>query len=160
MTPLLQFIDTHVNKPFKDILKERWAEWIACGIEEFTKQGNRRCASYEMLCQWVRQAWKAVTKPAFTMSGFKQCGYIKWDDDHHKLYSRLRDTILNQAVPIEAILGVNEMLLELEEASKAAENEIYEDTDHGNTDDENENKNENEGSGSDEKHDEDIIIEL
>ena len=45
MTPLIQFIDTHVNKPFKDILKERWAEWIASGTEEFTKQGNRRRAS-------------------------------------------------------------------------------------------------------------------
>ena len=24
MTPLLQFLDTHMNKPFKDIMKERW----------------------------------------------------------------------------------------------------------------------------------------
>ena len=156
MTPLLQFIDTHVNKPFKDILKERWAEWIACGTEEFTKQGNRRHASYKMLSQWVLQAWKAVAKPAFIVSGFKQCGYIEWDDDHHKLHSRLWDTIFNQAVPIEAILEVNEMLLELEEASKDIDNEIYEDTDHGNTD----NENENEGTGSDEKHNEDIIVEL
>eukprot|EP00795_Rhopilema_esculentum_P007267 gene7267-12954_t len=147
MTPLLQFIDTHINKPFKDILKERWGEWIACGTEEFTKQGNRRRASYVMLCQWVLQAWKAVAKPAFIVSGFKQCGYIEWDDDYHKLHSRFRDTILNRAVPREAIL-------ELEEAS----NEIYEDRDHCNTVDENEN--ENEGSGSDEEHDEDIIVEL
>ena len=58
------------------------------------------------------------------MSGFKQCGYIEWDDDHHRLHSRLRDTILNQAVPIEAILEVNEMLLELEEASKDVENKF------------------------------------
>ena len=79
MTPLLQFIDTHINKPFKDILKERWAEWIACGTEEFTKQCNRRRAPYEMLCQSVLQAWKAV------VSGFKHCGYIEWDDDYHKL---------------------------------------------------------------------------
>ena len=40
MIPLLQFLDAHVNKPFKDILKERWAEWIASGTEEFTKQGK------------------------------------------------------------------------------------------------------------------------
>eukprot|EP00795_Rhopilema_esculentum_P002477 gene2477-18139_t len=150
-----EFIDTHINKPFKDVLKERWGEWIACGTEEFTKQGNRRRASYEMLCQWVLQAWKAVSKPAFIVSGFKQCGYIEWDDDYHKLHSRFRDTILNRAVPLEAILEVNEMLLELGEASKDVYNEIYEDRDHCNTVDENEN--ENEGSGSDEEHDEDII---
>ena len=27
MTPLLQFLDTHVNKPFKDIMKEKWEDW-------------------------------------------------------------------------------------------------------------------------------------
>ena len=162
MTPLLQLIDTHVNKPFKDILRERWIEWIASGTEEFTKQGNRRRASYETICQWVFEIWKAVAKPAFIVTGFQQCGYIKWDDDHQKLHSRLRDTILNRAVPIEAILEVNEMLLELEEASKDVANEIYKDEDH-NTDDENENEgsvsDENEGSVSDE-NDEDIIIDL
>ena len=26
MTPLLQFLDTHVNKPFKDIMKEKWED--------------------------------------------------------------------------------------------------------------------------------------
>ena len=25
-TPLLQFLDTHVNKPFKDIMKEKWED--------------------------------------------------------------------------------------------------------------------------------------
>eukprot|EP00795_Rhopilema_esculentum_P007263 gene7263-12950_t len=89
----------------------------------------------------------AYRRHSLSLSGFKQCGYIEWDDDYHKLHSRFRDTILNRAVPLEAIL-------ELEEAS----NEIYEDRDHCNTVDENEN--ENEGSGSDEEHDEDIIVEL
>ena len=36
---------------------------------------------------------------------------------NHKLHSRLHDTILNQYVAIENILEVNEMLLELEEAT-------------------------------------------
>ena len=27
MTPLLQFLDTLVNKPLKDIMKERWEDW-------------------------------------------------------------------------------------------------------------------------------------
>lgn len=36
---------------------------------------------------------------------------------NQKLHSRLHDTILNQYVAIETILEVNEMLLELEEAT-------------------------------------------
>ena len=31
MTPLLQFLDTHVNKPFKDIMKEKWEDWTVNG---------------------------------------------------------------------------------------------------------------------------------
>ncbi len=31
MTPLLQFLDSHVNKPFKDGLKEKWQEWVDSG---------------------------------------------------------------------------------------------------------------------------------
>ena len=36
---------------------------------------------------------------------------------NQKLHSRLHDTILNQYVAIETILEVNEMLLELQEAT-------------------------------------------
>ena len=42
MTPLLQFLDTHANKPFKDSLKDQWEEWLDNGKEEFTKSGKRR----------------------------------------------------------------------------------------------------------------------
>ena len=45
MTPLLQFLDTHINKPFKDGVKEKWEEWISNGEQEFTKGGNRKRAS-------------------------------------------------------------------------------------------------------------------
>ena len=51
MTPSLQFIDTLINKPF--ILRKRWAVRIANATEEFTKQGNCRGVSYEMVCQWL-----------------------------------------------------------------------------------------------------------
>ena len=37
MTPLLQFLDTHVNKPFKVSLKDQWEEWLDNGKEEFTE---------------------------------------------------------------------------------------------------------------------------
>ena len=38
MTPLLQFLDTHVNKLFKDIMKEKWEDWIVNGEAEFMEK--------------------------------------------------------------------------------------------------------------------------
>ena len=58
MTPLLQFIDSHVNKPFKDILRGKWEQWMAHGIEEFSKNGNRRRDSRDLLATWIFDAWK------------------------------------------------------------------------------------------------------
>ena len=48
MGPLSQFPDTHVNKPFKEIMKEKWEDWIANGEAEFTQKGKRKCASYQL----------------------------------------------------------------------------------------------------------------
>ena len=112
---------------------------------------------YETICQWIFQTWKSVAKPAFIVSGFQQCRYIEWNGDYQKLHSRLCDMILNRTVPIEAILEVNEMLLELEEANEDVLNETYEVEDlkeEGSVSDK-----ENEGSESDE-NDEDIMIDL
>ena len=44
MTPLVQFLDTHANKPFKDIMKEKLEGWIVNGEAEFTEKENRKCA--------------------------------------------------------------------------------------------------------------------
>ena len=31
MTPLLQPLDSHLNKPLKNFLKEKWANWLENG---------------------------------------------------------------------------------------------------------------------------------
>ena len=46
MTPSFQFLDTHANKPFKDIMNEKWTDWIANGEAECTKKVNRKPVSY------------------------------------------------------------------------------------------------------------------
>ena len=54
--------------------------------------------------------------------GKKECGCIQWKNYYQKLHLRLRDIILNWAVQIETILDVNEMLLDLQEATMDAVN--------------------------------------
>ena len=48
MASLSQFLDNHVNKPFKEIMKEKWEDWIANGEAEFTQKGKRKHASCQL----------------------------------------------------------------------------------------------------------------
>ena len=48
MGPLSQFLDTHVNKPFKEIMKEKWDNWIANREAEFPQKGKRKHASCQL----------------------------------------------------------------------------------------------------------------
>ena len=38
MAPLLQFLDSHVDKLFKDAKTEKWPHWIANGEPEHVKR--------------------------------------------------------------------------------------------------------------------------
>ena len=51
MTLFLQFLDTHVNKPIKDIMKEKWEDWIVNGEAEFMEKGNRKHGSYQLVAE-------------------------------------------------------------------------------------------------------------
>ena len=73
MTLLLQFLDTHVNKLFKDIMKERWIDWIESGEAEFTDKRNRNPASYQLVAEWVDDKWKKFATDYLVMKGSRQC---------------------------------------------------------------------------------------
>ena len=47
LTPLPQFMDTHVNKPFNGGVKSKWNKWIEEGEAEYKKSGKRKEVSYE-----------------------------------------------------------------------------------------------------------------
>ena len=79
MTPLLQFLDMHVNKPFKDIMKEKWEDQIINGEAEFTEMKNRIRASYQLVAEWAHDAQKKVATDELIKKGFRQCGYIEYD---------------------------------------------------------------------------------
>ena len=113
MTPLLQFLDTHVNKPFKDIIKEKWGDWIVNEEAEFMEKGNRKSASYQLVVEWADDTWKKVATDELIIKWFCQCGYIEYDGETSDFYSRLQETIKKTEVPEEVIHRVNEFLKEM-----------------------------------------------
>ena len=131
MTPLLQFLDTYVKKPFKDIMKEKWEDRIVNGEAELTKKGNRKRASYQLAAEWADDTWKKVATDELIIKRFCQCGYIEYDGETSNLHSRLQETIKKREVPDEVIQGVNEFLeemmaLQLDEESPDEEVELCE----------------------------------
>ena len=110
MTPILQFMDTHLNKPFKDSLKDQWEEWLDNGKEEFTKSGNRKRASYQMAAEWVYKAWREVAKDDIIVRGFLENGYIDWGGNYAQCHSRLRETIESRDVPREVLDEVDNVI--------------------------------------------------
>ena len=129
MTPLVQFLDTHINKPCKDIMKEKLEDWIVNGPAEFTEKGNRKDASYKLLAEWADDTWKNVATDELITKCFRQCGYIDYDGKTLNLHSRLQETVKKCEVPEEVIQGVNKFLeemlaLQLDEESPDKEVEL------------------------------------
>ena len=127
----LKFLDTHVNKPFKDIMKEKWEDWIVNGEAEFTEKENRKLASYQLVAEWADDTWKKVATDKLIIKGFRQCGYIEYDGKTSNVHSKLQETIKKRKVPDEVIQGVNEFLeemmaLQLDEESPDEEVELSE----------------------------------
>ena len=42
MTPILSALDTHINKPLKDMMRSKWEDWYADGEVVLTKSGKRK----------------------------------------------------------------------------------------------------------------------
>ena len=112
--PLLQFIDTHINKPFKDHLRNKWNEWVTGGEIQFTASGKRKWASYEMVVSWINDVSQQVATNNAILKGFRECGYIGYDGDVNSLHSHLPDTIVNRQIPPGVQAKVNEFLIQLE----------------------------------------------
>lgn len=59
-TSVLQPPDVSVNKPFKSGMRKRWDEWMSNGEREYTKNRNRKKATYELISKWVSETWKEI----------------------------------------------------------------------------------------------------
>ena len=100
MTPLLQGIDTHINKPFKAVIKTKYKEFMRSGEVEFTRGGNKKGPSYQTLVDWCSSAWKDMdedlVKKAFLQTGVTNTGVVSDDELHTKLKNLIQE---KSAVP-------------------------------------------------------------
>ena len=113
MTPLLQWLDVVIHKPFKDMLKDFWEEWLDTGRAEFTKSGNRKRASYELIANWVMEASNRIATDEKILTSFRQYGYIDYDGKVENFHSKLHMTIKNREVPYEPIEEINAFVDEM-----------------------------------------------
>jgi hypothetical protein len=73
-TKFLQAPDVCWNKPFKDKLHELYDAWMAGDEDkEYTKTGNLKAPSYEVILKWVKVAWDSIDAELIKKS-FIVCG--------------------------------------------------------------------------------------
>lgn len=81
LTKKLQVLDIAVNKSFKSYLRKEWEQWMISGYHQFTKAGHIKRASYELVCQWISNAWAKV--PISTiLNGFRATGIHFYPDNN------------------------------------------------------------------------------
>ncbi|GFX70296.1 pogo transposable element with KRAB domain [Trichonephila clavipes] len=71
LTSLVQPLDMCINKPFKQNLKRQWNTCMLEGEKSFTKGGEMRHASLEIVCEWIIKAWNEI-KPGLIQKSFKK----------------------------------------------------------------------------------------
>ena len=63
-------MNTHINKPFKNGLAEKSAEWITEGEVKYTASGNSLNTSYETVVKWAYDVWNMVAEDNIFIKGF------------------------------------------------------------------------------------------
>lgn len=84
LTKKLQVLDISVNKSFKAHLRRHWENWMVSGYKEYTKSGNLKRVSYEEICRWISEAWKAVPDSAIK-NGFKKTTIDFYDEEQDEI---------------------------------------------------------------------------
>ena len=52
-TKYIQAPDLSWNKPFKAMMTERYDDWLANGVTEYTEQGNLKAPSRKLMVEWI-----------------------------------------------------------------------------------------------------------
>ena len=102
MTPLLQGIDTHINKSLKTDIKKKYRDFMRNGVVELTRGGNKKGPGYQLLVDWCSEAWAAIDKDliirSFVQTGVTNTGVLEVAN----LHTNLRD-LLEGNVEVEVI---------------------------------------------------------
>ena len=81
MTPLLQGIDTHINKSLKTDIKKKYRDFMRNGVVELTRGGNKKGPGYQLLVDWCSEAWAAIDKDliirSFVQNGITNTGVLE-----------------------------------------------------------------------------------
>ena len=72
-TKFVQPADVSWNKPFKDQFREFYDDWMESGEKTYTKGGNMRAPTFELVCKWIVDSWDAVSNETIKKS-FRACG--------------------------------------------------------------------------------------
>ena len=87
-TPIIQPLDTHINKVFKNYLKKGWMKYMSDNIENLG--GNGRVVgtmdrARNVMCELVRSSWKKINSDLIIKS-FKDNGFsLSLDGTEEKL---------------------------------------------------------------------------
>ena len=73
LTSLVQPLDVSINKPFKDMMRKEWNEWMIGGEKTYTKGGSMRSPTMPEVCQWVINSWNKL-KVETIVKALKKCG--------------------------------------------------------------------------------------
>ena len=60
------------NKQFKGLVTEKYDEWIANGVHEYTKAENMKAAPRRLVVEWILKSWNELNLGTIKDS-FKYC---------------------------------------------------------------------------------------
>ena len=124
LTPLLLFLETHVNTGTHNTKVNRWKDWVENGEAELTKKEFARRVLYKLVAEWADDTWKKYW--GLNNEKFSSI-WLYWIClKYLVLHSRLEETIKQNQFPEDVIEEVNEFLeeimtLQLEEESAGKE---------------------------------------
>ena len=96
-TSSLQPLDVCINKPFKDVYKAEWNEWMSNGSHEFTNNGNRKKPSYQTLVDMVSKCVKQLGNDKnLIKKSFVSSGIINIENSVKNYNQRLKDILINE----------------------------------------------------------------
>ena len=103
LTKELQPLDIGVNRAFKARLRAAWEKWMTEGENTFTKTGRQRRVTYATICQWIVDAWAAISVTT-VVRAFRKAGIITelpdnssdTDSDNDEMEPGMLDAVLAQ----------------------------------------------------------------